>query len=231
MTRRNLKSNKEYVYLIREREFVRLEEDTYKIGRTRLHPESRLGCYPKDSEVLLLCDVSNCKSAEAALKERFGKLFQHRKKYGVEYFGGDCELMKAVMTNTIYQSGLIPKRWLRPCAQLKPLPTLPAPKNNAPKKESAIMKMLWRKANEEPKKESAVLKLIQKYKKLPVPPLLVVKTSQFMCPKCSRHLSTKQKLTQHLNKKISCDMKCRDCDFVAKDRHQFYRHKQTHRGR
>lgn len=39
----------EYVYLVREREFLRLNEPTFKVGKTKNEPNSRLGGYPKGS--------------------------------------------------------------------------------------------------------------------------------------------------------------------------------------
>ena len=42
-----------YIYLIRLREFVRLKEETYKIGRTTKTANNRLSKYPKDSERIL----------------------------------------------------------------------------------------------------------------------------------------------------------------------------------
>ena len=148
MTRRTTTSDREYVYLIQEREFKRLAEPTYKIGRTRMHPDRRLGCYPKDSEVMLLCDVENCKRAEAELKKKFGKLFKPRREYGVEYYEGNVELMKIIMMNTIYQGALSPRLTLpsRIAHALRPLPLAPV------------------------KRDGSLLRLLKKHKTLPMPP-------------------------------------------------------------
>jgi len=49
----------------------------------------------------------------------------------------------------------------------------------------------------------------------------------FPCPKCSKVLSTKYWLDQHIEKPLPCDFKCKLCDFKGKDRYQYYRHQKT----
>jgi len=41
----------EYLYILREREFLNLRNPIYKIGKTRQEPNSRLSGYPKGSEI------------------------------------------------------------------------------------------------------------------------------------------------------------------------------------
>lgn len=49
--------------------------------------------------------------------------------------------------------------------------------------------------------------------------------SAFVCPKCDRPLSSKQKLDYHMHKKkLPCDYQCRLCDFKGENRFQYYRH-------
>jgi hypothetical protein len=47
------------------------------------------------------------------------------------------------------------------------------------------------------------------------------------CPKCSKVLSTKRRLLDHLKKVIPCDFKCDQCDFKGKTRNQYDYHKKT----
>lgn len=82
-----------YVYLIREREFVRLNETTYKIGKTQNEPNTRLSGYPKKSEVYLFVSVENCNEIEIKIINTFKNLFVHKQEYGNEYFNGDVDLM------------------------------------------------------------------------------------------------------------------------------------------
>jgi len=83
-----------YVYLIREREFVRTNEQTYKLGKTTQLPNSRLAGYPKGSEVILFIDVQNCHLVEKNLIEQFNDLYKQKKEYGREYYEGDLNNMK-----------------------------------------------------------------------------------------------------------------------------------------
>jgi hypothetical protein len=83
-----------YVYLLREREFIDLNEPIYKLGKTIQQPNTRLAGYPKGSEVLLFIDVKNCHSAEKALMQRFDSRYFHCKDIGREYYEGDLNSMK-----------------------------------------------------------------------------------------------------------------------------------------
>ena len=82
-----------YIYLLREREFVRLNENCYKIGRTSQDPVKRFEGYPKGSEIVLYVAVENCLTAEKQLLTIFKTKFQQKKNYGTEYFSGDKNLM------------------------------------------------------------------------------------------------------------------------------------------
>lgn len=83
-----------YVYLLREREFIDLNEPIYKLGKTIQQPNTRLAGYPKGSEVLLFIDVNNCHTAEKALMARFDERYYHCKDIGREYYEGDLNAMK-----------------------------------------------------------------------------------------------------------------------------------------
>ena len=91
----------QYVYIVRPREFIRLNEETYKIGKTTQPPNSRLAGYPKGSEVLAFISVNDCSAMETKIKERFIVLFTQRKEYGVEYFHGDIDHMLKVFMDIV----------------------------------------------------------------------------------------------------------------------------------
>jgi len=78
----------EYVYLIRERENVRMNEPIYKIGKTTQSPNSRLTGYPKASEIYLFQYVQNCSNVENEIIRRFDIKFQKRLEIGREYYRG-----------------------------------------------------------------------------------------------------------------------------------------------
>lgn len=84
---------KNYVYLVQTREFIRFNEQTYKIGRTEREPQKRLSGYPKGSRMILFMEVNNCRLLETQLKISFKKKFKQMKEYGMEYFNGNLEDM------------------------------------------------------------------------------------------------------------------------------------------
>jgi hypothetical protein len=83
----------QFIYLIREREFIRLNEQTYKLGKTKQEPNARLNGYPKNSEIVLFIEVRDCDRFEKILLNSFKQKFKQKKEYGREYFEGDKEEM------------------------------------------------------------------------------------------------------------------------------------------
>jgi hypothetical protein len=49
----NLEDNNEFIYLIKEREFIKNNEEIYKIGKTKQMALKRIKDYPKNSILLL----------------------------------------------------------------------------------------------------------------------------------------------------------------------------------
>jgi len=85
--------NSEYVYLLQEREFIRLNEPTYKIGRSAQPLFRRLDQYPKGSRVLIAIQVSNSLAVENKMKTVFDIKYERKAEYGREYYNGDWKLM------------------------------------------------------------------------------------------------------------------------------------------
>jgi hypothetical protein len=83
----------EYVYILQEREFIRLNENTYKIGRTSGGPHARFKGYPKDSKLLFLQNVTDSKTIEKQIKKVFKYKYIQMTEYGLEYFRGDINDM------------------------------------------------------------------------------------------------------------------------------------------
>lgn len=90
-----------FIYLIRLREFARLGENTFKIGKTRQDPEKRMRGYPKGSEIYLFLRVKDCNQAEKMIISKFKKSYQQRREYGTEYFSGNCESMLVTINDII----------------------------------------------------------------------------------------------------------------------------------
>lgn len=81
-----------YIYLIQEREFVRANEDVYKIGKTKTSSaHARIKQYPKDSVLFYTEAVRNCDEMESLLLNELSRTFKRRTDIGREYFEGDPE--------------------------------------------------------------------------------------------------------------------------------------------
>lgn len=82
-----------YIYLLRTREFIRLNEQTYKIGKTRQKNLKRFDSYPKKSELMLKMFTPNVDADENMLIDLFKSKYKHMTDYGREYFNGDVHCM------------------------------------------------------------------------------------------------------------------------------------------
>ena len=91
-----------FIYLLQEREFIRLNEPVYKLGKTKQTQLKRFASYPKGSSLLIHLQCFDCDTAERVLIEQFNTLFIRKKEYGSEYYEGDKELMIRTITNYIY---------------------------------------------------------------------------------------------------------------------------------
>lgn len=86
-----------FLYMLREREFIKTCELIYKVGKTTQEIHKRLCSYPKNSELLLAIKFSDCHKAETELLKllRNNVNLKQRKDIGSEYFEGtDTEIMK-----------------------------------------------------------------------------------------------------------------------------------------
>lgn len=93
----------QYIYIIREREFINSKEDVYKIGKTAQKNCKRTASYPKGSVVHCVLSVSNCELVEKILITEFTKRFKHRKDIGREYFEGNLTEMKKVVFSVLHE--------------------------------------------------------------------------------------------------------------------------------
>jgi len=81
-----------YIYIIRTRASVNINEPVYKIGKTNDFNKRLLG-YDKGSESILVLYVNDCDSFERILLELFNLHFIKRTDYGNEYFEGNLSKM------------------------------------------------------------------------------------------------------------------------------------------
>ncbi len=96
-----------YVYLIKTRESIKLNESIYKIGRTTQFGVSRLNQYPKGSELLFHIKCPDCNQLEKEIKDEFKKKYVQHLDYGTEYFQGDCEKMIDTMFELVKKQKIL----------------------------------------------------------------------------------------------------------------------------
>jgi hypothetical protein len=90
-----------YIYLLKEREFIHTCQDIYKIGMTKKPNHQRFNQYPKGSILLFQMICSDCNYFEKKLIALFKEKFVLRKDIGNEYFEGNYEIMMDYIYSTI----------------------------------------------------------------------------------------------------------------------------------
>ena len=78
-----------YIYLIKEREFIDKKLNIFKLGKTKQESNKRLVSYPKGSYLLFHMICFDCDKLEIILINAFNKLFLNKKEIGREYFEGN----------------------------------------------------------------------------------------------------------------------------------------------
>jgi len=88
----------QYIYIIKEREFVNSCESIYKIGKTTQCNEKRLKQYPKGSILIFQSICSNCSIVEKEIISVFNQKYIQRRDIGSEYFEGEyIEMIKDLL--------------------------------------------------------------------------------------------------------------------------------------
>ena len=102
-------NNNGCIYLLIEREFIKTNENIYKIGRTKRKIQQRLQGYPKGSKLIIYRHVSNTLIAERQLMAEFCNNFIQCKHIGNEYFSGDMnkmiEILETIAKNKFVHEG------------------------------------------------------------------------------------------------------------------------------
>jgi hypothetical protein len=85
----NLNAKKDgHIYVVKEREFIKTNENIYKIGRSK-NIVRRMPAYPKDSLIYSIMYSQNVVESEKALITHFDTLFKKRTDIGYEYYEAD----------------------------------------------------------------------------------------------------------------------------------------------
>lgn len=91
----------QYIYLLKEREFIKTKEHIYKVGMTKKENHERFNQYPKGSVLLFQMICNNCKNMEKLVLTKFKETFKQRKDIGNEYFEGEYKSMIDIIYLTI----------------------------------------------------------------------------------------------------------------------------------
>jgi hypothetical protein len=95
-----IKVQNQFIYILKEREFVKSNEEIYKIGKTR-SLTNRIGDYPKGSKLKLIYPCEGMDTIEKELLLLFDEKFIRMVDVGREYFRGDLNVMVNLVTNHI----------------------------------------------------------------------------------------------------------------------------------
>lgn len=90
-----------YIYMVKPREFIRTNENIFKIGKTEQPNFERFKAYPKGSILLFQSICNDCHECEKIIIKKFKKNFIQRTDFGNEYFEGDCNKMMSILCNVI----------------------------------------------------------------------------------------------------------------------------------
>jgi len=88
-----------YIYCLREREFIKTGELIYKVGKTTVNPSKRINQYPNESELILLIQVYNCHIFEKELLKVLDSKFKRAVSIGREYY--EVKNIKDLITEII----------------------------------------------------------------------------------------------------------------------------------
>ncbi len=97
----------EYIYLLQTREFIKTNENIYKIGKTKQENLKRIGNY--DNGTILICQFkcNDCDKIERELIKLFREKYELQKDIGNEYFKGKCDDMRDDIYNYIKNENII----------------------------------------------------------------------------------------------------------------------------
>ena len=81
-----------FIYLLREREFIKTSESVFKFGKTKSpNAYRRINSYPKGSEIYYIERVKDCDQLERDILAKMCINFNQRTDIGREYFEGNID--------------------------------------------------------------------------------------------------------------------------------------------
>ena len=94
------KNRNGFIYLLRERASVNIDEEVYKTGKTK-NIKKRLAGYTKGYEIKHITLSKNIDIDEKEIFKKYNEKFNKRKDYGREYFEGNVNEMIKIINKTV----------------------------------------------------------------------------------------------------------------------------------
>jgi hypothetical protein len=98
-----------YVYLVKEREFITLNENVYFLGKSREKNMDLSNNHPKGSISIIKIECSDCDVVWSALMKNFKSKYIHRTDLGREYFEGNKDRMADDIVKYVAEHDMKPK--------------------------------------------------------------------------------------------------------------------------
>jgi hypothetical protein len=99
---KQLEMTEGFIYLLREREFIKTNENIYKIGKSKQEFGKRFSQYPNQSQMYLHLYVNDVDKFEKTLIDLFSIEFNKRIDIGYEYFEGNVNNMLKLIFNCYF---------------------------------------------------------------------------------------------------------------------------------
>ena len=90
-----------YIYLVREREFIKMEERIYRIGITNKPNLERFNQFPLGSALIFQMVSMECNLLEKEMIQLFKTKYIQRRDIGNSYFEGNCMEMMCDISDGI----------------------------------------------------------------------------------------------------------------------------------
>jgi T5orf172 domain-containing protein len=95
------KNEIEYIYLLKDRTSIELNNNIFKIGKTKQENLKRFNGYQKGFKIILLIKCNNCNDIESKIINKFKIKYIQCNDYGTEYFEGNYLQMIIDITEII----------------------------------------------------------------------------------------------------------------------------------
>jgi len=184
----------EGLYLLQTREFVSLNKEIYKIGRSR-NVTNRVNQYPNGTNIMLMIKCKNSNICETNLINLFKDKFIQQRFYGTEYFEGNCYDMIQEICDYVNKNNckdkIISKKIISDKAVSDKAVSDKAVSDKAVSDKAVSDKAVSNKAVS----NKAVNKIVKQKFKVGCK---VEKKKQFICPKCNEDFKYTSLLKRHL---------------------------------